>query len=316
MPTSEPSHSRDALNHGQSHNHGHARHRVHSHDHRESERIGFAFWLNFTFTIIEIVGGVLTNSVAILSNAIHDFGDTLAIGFGWLASRLAKRNPDDSYTYGYRRLSLLSALGIGLTLGIGSVIIIANAAARLLEPQTPHVGGMFWLSIIGIAANGIAAIRLLGGHTQNEKILSWHLLEDVLGWVAILIASIAIRYTGWSIIDPLLSIVFTLFILWNVVRNLRATLRLFLQKAPDVELMEQVKARLRELDGVKALHHLHLWSLDGEHHVLTAHIELTQCLNAAEQMALKRKIHDTLEPHRLAHTTIEFEFPDEICRDH
>jgi cobalt-zinc-cadmium efflux system protein len=304
-----------------SHHHAHHDKHAHAHSntahgHHESRRIGFAFWLNLSFTIIEIIGGVLTNSVAILSNAIHDLGDTLAIGFSWFASRLAQRHPDDAYTYGYRRLSLLSALGIGITLVIGSAIIIVNAVTRLWQPQTPHAAGMFWLALVGIAVNGIAALRLHGGMTQNEKILSWHLIEDVLGWVAVLVASIAIHYTGWSIIDPLLSIGFTLFILFNVVRNLRDTLHLFLQKSPDTELAATIRKQLQTLPSVATLHHVHLWSLDGHHHVLTAHVVLSEQLTAHRQLELKQQIHHTLEPHALAHTTIEFEFPEETCRDH
>jgi cobalt-zinc-cadmium efflux system protein len=294
----------------------HHRHDQHHAPPREGQRIGFAFWLNFCFTLIELIGGILTNSVAILSNAIHDFGDTLAIGFGWLSSRLAQRSPDAAYTYGYRRLSLLSALAIGLTLVAGSIVVIANALPRLWLPQTPHVGGMFALAVIGVAANGIAALRLYGGRTQNEKILSWHLLEDVLGWLAVLLASIAIYFTGWDIIDPLLSIGFTLFILVNAIRNLRDTLRLFLQKSPDQQLTETIKLAFNALDGVADTHHLHLWSLDGEHHVLTAHVALREALDTAQQLALKEKIHALLTPYELSHTTIEFEFPAEKCRDH
>lgn len=302
--------------HHRAHGHGHHHAPAHAHGARESDRIGFAFWLNFVFTIIEIIGGVLTNSVAILSDAIHDLGDTLAIGFGWIASKLSQRHPNDAYTYGYRRLSLLSALAIGATLVVGSTIILLNAVPRLWQPQAPHTEGMFWLALLGIAVNGAAALRLHGGRTQNEKMLSWHLLEDVLGWVAVLIASIAIHYTGWNIIDPLLSIAFTLFILANVVRNLRDTLRLFLQKSPDAGLMSTVRSALLALDGIHTLHHVHLWSLDGEHHVLTAHIVLAKNLDAEAQLELKRQIHRALDPYHLAHTTIEFEFPNEICRDH
>lgn len=295
--------------------HHHGGHHGHQHTHAESQRIGLAFWLNFCFTIIELVGGVMTNSVAIMSDAIHDFGDTLAIGFGWLASRLSRRSPNDAYTYGYRRLSLLSALIIGITLVIGSIVILFNAVPRLWHPQTPHIAGMFWLALLGIAVNGAAALGLRGGHTQNEKVLSWHMVEDVLGWVAVLVASIVIRFTGWAIIDPLLSIAFTLFILYNVVFNLRDTLRLFLQKSPDTLLLNSVREKLGSLSEVKALHHLHLWSLDGSHHVLTVHLALKTDLTVGEQLTLKQQIHALLEPHALAHTTIEFEFPAEICRD-
>ena len=301
--------------HDHHHTHTHAHAHAHAHAHHESERIGFAFWLNLIFTLIEIVGGLLTNSIAILSNAVHDLGDTLAIGFGWVASRLARRNPDDAYTYGYRRLSLLSALVISMTLVIGSIVILSNALPRLWHPQHVRENGMFWLGLLGVAINGAAAWRLRGGHTQNEKVLSWHLLEDVLGWVAVLIGSVVIHFTGWTLVDPILSIGFTLFILFNVVRSLRETLRLFLQKSPDPALTENIKRDLIAVQGVAGTHHVHLWSLDGQHHVLTAHVTLAHELIASEQLAMKQRIHQTLVPYALTHTTIELEMPSETCRD-
>src|SRR5690606_12401734 len=303
------------------HDHLHLNHpSAHRHDGNddrgESRRIGFAFWLNLIFTIIEIIGGLLTNSVAILSDAIHDLGDTLAIGFGWVASRLGRRDPNAAYTYGYRRLSLLSALVIGVILVIGSIIIIANALPRLWHPEDVHTQGMFWLAVLGIAVNGVAAFRLHGGHTQNEKVLSWHLIEDVLGWVAVLVASIVIHFTGWTIIDPLLSIAFTLFILFNVVFNVGDTLRLFLQKSPDPGLTETIRGDLLALPGVADIHHMHLWSLDGAHHVPTAHVAQQESLSAEQQLALKQHIHTALHPYALTHTTIQLELPAEDCRDH
>jgi len=293
------------------HSHGHA------HAHNESGRIGFAFWLNAGFALIEFIGGLITNSVAITSNAIHDFGDALAIGFGWLASRAAQRAPDLDYTYGYRRLSLLSALLNGLILSIGSIWVIARAWPRLWNPQPPELGGMFGLALLGVAINGVAALRLRGGGaTQNERMLSWHLLEDVLGWSAVLVASLIIYFTGWNAVDALLSILVALFILFNVARNLRNTLRLFLQVSPDARLTGEVRAALEALPEVASAHHLHLWSLDGRHHVLTTHLTLKHDLGTDQQLQLKSAIHALLAPYELAHTTIEFEFPSEICRDH
>lgn len=301
-----------AHSHGQGQGHSHG----HPHSHGESSRIGLAFALNLLFAVVELVGGLLTNSVAILSNALHDFGDALAIGFGWVSSRQAERAPDVDYTYGYRRLSLLSALVNGIILSVGSVAVIARALPRLWDPQPPAVAGMFGLAVLGLAVNSYAALRLRGGHTHNERMLSWHLLEDVLGWAAVLIGSVVIHFTGWNRVDPLLSIAVTLFILFNVARNLRNTLRLFLQVSPDRKLIERIRRTLEELDGVGGAHHLHLWSLDGEHHVLTTHLTLRRDLDSGQQLRLKEEIHRRLEPFALTHTTIEFEFPAETCRDH
>lgn len=293
--------------------HGH--HHSHSHGTSESARIGLAFWLNLGFALIEFIGGFLTNSVAIMSDAVHDLGDSLAIGFGWIASHAARRAPDTSFTYGYRRLSLLSAALNGLILTAGSLWVISEAVPRLWQPELPHTSGMFGLAVLGVAVNGFAALRLRSGGTANERMLSWHLIEDTFGWLAVLIGSGLIHLTGWAIVDPLLSIGFTLIILYNVTRNLRSTIKLFLQVSPDRALTEQLRRTLEGLPGVRSSHHLHLWSLDGQHHVLTVHLELDDQVSPAGQLALKREIRQRLRQFDLAHTTIEFEFPDESCRD-
>ncbi|MEH8017693.1 cation diffusion facilitator family transporter [Rheinheimera muenzenbergensis] len=298
--------------------HSHASHQhPHGHNHTpaESSNIALAFWLNFGFALIEIVGGILTNSVAIIADAIHDLGDSLAIAFAWVASKVAAKQPTQRYSYGYRRWSLLSALISGVILLLGSAWVLSEAIPRLWQPQLPHVGGMFALAILGVAVNGMAVLRLRSGKTQNEKVLSWHLLEDVLGWVAVLLGSVLMYFTGWAWLDPALSIAFTLFILLNVLKALRQTLALFLQVSPDLQLQQQISNQLSGLDFVESIHHLHLWSLDGEQHVLTMHVEIATPANAERQLHYKQQIAAVLAPYKLSHTTIEFEISGEHCRD-
>lgn len=298
------------------HCHSHGQHNGHSHAHySENSNIALAFWLNFGFALIEIVGGILTNSVAIIADAIHDLGDSLAIGFAWIASKIAAKQPTEKYSYGYRRWSLLSALISGLILLVGSGWVLSEAIPRLWQPQLPHTGGMFVLAVLGIAVNGAAALRLRRGKTQNEKVLSWHLLEDVLGWIAVLLGAVLMYFTGWAWLDPLLCIGFTLFILFNVVKSLRQTLALFLQVTPDPALQQQISAQLVKLDFVKSIHHLHLWSLDGEQHVLTMHIDITTPPEPDRLLAYKKQIAAVLAPYHLSHTTVEFEISGEACRD-
>ena len=297
------------------HTHGHSHHGHHHAHHSESSNIALAFWLNFGFALIEIVGGILTNSVAIIADAIHDLGDSLAIGFAWIASKVATKQPTERYSYGFRRWSLLSALISGVILLVGSGWVLAEAIPRLWQPQLPHVGGMFALAILGVTVNGIAALRLRGGKTQNEKVLSWHLLEDVLGWVAVLLGAILMYFTGWAWLDPALCIGFTLFILFNVARSLRQTLALFLQVTPDPQLQQQISTALEQLDFVKSIHHLHLWSLDGEQHVLTMHVEIAVPPTPELQLTYKQQIASVLAPYHLSHTTVEFEMAGEACRD-
>ncbi len=290
-------------------------HDHHHHHHRESDNIAVAFWLNFSFTLIEIVGGLLTNSVAILADAVHDLGDSLAIAFAWGASKMAQKGANARYSYGYRRWSLLSALINSCILVVGSVWVLSEAIPRLFEPQTPYAPGMIALAVLGVLVNGAAVYKLRFGKTQNEQVLSWHLLEDVLGWATVLVGSIVLYFTGWVWLDPLLSIGFSCFILLNVWRSLQKTTLLFLQVTPDEGQYQQINQALASQTFVQEVHHLHLWSLDGEQHVLTVHLRLKANADSQQMMHYKMQLSDLLKPFQLAHTTIEFESPQEVCRD-
>ena len=301
-----------------SHSHTHSHAHSHSHSHTKdmsSNRIGWAFFLNLGFTIIEFIGGWLTNSTAIMSDAVHDLGDTLSIGSAWVLNKLGKKQANNEFSYGFRRLSLFGALLNSIVLIAGSIWVMTEAIPRLFNPVMPEAEGMLLLAIFGVCVNGFAAYKLSGGETLNERVLNWHLLEDVLGWVAVLIVSIVLMFIELPILDPLLSIAFTLFILVNVARNLWTTLKLFAQSSPDLELTHQVKQTLLTLNHVADLHHFHLWSLDGESHVLTAHLQLDQRLDVHQQELLKSELKQQLATFRLEHTTIELEWPNEACRD-
>ena len=297
---------------------------MHSHSHGNSNdqsdddasrRIGWAFFLNVGFTLVELVGGLLTNSTAILADAVHDLGDSLSIGLAWLLARLSRRPPSENFSYGYRRFSLLGSLLNGIVMILGSIWVLNSAIPRLLEPVMPVTEGMFGLAIFGVAVNGFAAFKLSKGTTLNERMLNWHLLEDVLGWVAVLIVSIVLMFKEWPILDPILSIGFTLFVLVNVVRNLFKTIRLFLQGTPEELSLAPIREALTTLEGIAAIHHLHVWSLDGEKHVLSAHLVLSQNLEMTQQLTLKLKVAQSLQQFKFEHTTIEFELKDEPCRD-
>ncbi|MFL0799424.1 MAG: cation diffusion facilitator family transporter [Agarilytica sp.] len=291
---------------------------MHKHDHqhnKDSARIAWAFFLNVGFTIIEFIGGMLTNSTAIMADAVHDLGDSLSIGLAWILSELSNRESTSKFSYGYRRFSLLGAMINGIVLIIGSIWVLSEAIPKLLNPEMPVVEGMFGLAILGVTVNGYAAFKLSKGKSLNEQMLNWHLLEDVLGWVAVLVVSIILMFVEWPILDPILSIAFTLFILINVLRNLWVTIKLFLQATPNDDTANNIRESLLSFTEIKDVHHLHFWSLDGEHHVMTAHLELCELIEPARQIQLKTEIAKRLTEFRLEHTTIELEFPDERCRD-
>lgn len=295
--------------------HSHSHNHAHFHDDEASKRIGWAFFLNLTFTIIEFIGGWLTNSTAIMADAIHDLGDSFSIGAAWGLNKLSNKPASNRFSYGYKRFSLLGALINALVLTVGSIFILIEAIPRLAEPEMPYVEGMFLLAIFGIAVNGYAAYKLSQGKSLNERVLNWHLLEDVLGWVAIFVISIALMFVDWPILDPVLSICFTLFILFNVVRTLKSTIYLFLQAVPDVELIKNIKTKLSSKGIVGEVHHLHIWSLDGENNVLTAHIVLNTEVSNQQLKVYKKELLDELKEFEFAHTTLEIEFLDEQCRD-
>ncbi|QDG36481.1 cation transporter [Alteromonas mediterranea] len=301
------------------HHHHSARDNPHSHSHElenaDSTRIGWAFWLNFTFTIIEFIGGWLTNSVAIMADAVHDLGDTLSIGLAWYLSKLGKKASTEKYTYGFKRLSLMGAMINGVILVVGAVWILSEAIPRLANPEMPVTEGMMGLAVLGILVNGLAAYKLHGGHSMNEKVLNWHLIEDAMGWVAVLIVAIVLHFVNWPILDPILSIGFTLFILINVIRYVVQTMSLFLQGVPDLATRNAISKQLLSIQHVEEIHHVHFWSLDGEQHVLTAHVVINCLIDNEKLRALKQEVNERLTPFGLSHTTIEFELPGEPCRD-
>ena len=292
---------------------------MHNHAHNDSNdssrRIGWAFFLNVGFTIIEFIGGWLTNSTAIMADAVHDLGDSLSIGLAWLLNKVSDKSADESFSYGYQRFSLLSALINGAVLVGGSIWVLSEALPRLLNPQMPHAEGMIALAIFGVLVNGFAAYKLSAGKSLNERILNWHLLEDVLGWFAVLIVAIILLFVDLPILDPVLSIGFTLFILINVAKNLVSTIRIFLQATPNKTVRLKIINDLQSLTYISDVHHIHLWSLDGNNNVLTAHLTLNNSIDPLVQTKIKDEIATLLIPYDLSHTTIELEFPNETCRD-
>lgn len=272
-----------------------------------------AFFLNLGFTIIEIVGGFWTNSIAVLSDALHDLGDSISLGLAWYFQRYSQKEGDNKFTYGYHRFSLLGALITTAVLIVGSLFILYHAAIRVLEPQEPIASGMLILAIIGITVNGAAYLRLRSGTSLSEKVVSWHLIEDVLGWVAVLIVAIVLMFYNVPILDPILSILITLWVLYNVMKNAKEAFFIFLQRAPDEVHVDAVAEKVLSVEGVASTHHVHVWSLDGERTILSAHAVVEPGLGDEGIARVKRLIKKALEPYHFDHMTIEIEFGPDDC---
>jgi len=272
------------------------------------KRMGIAFLLNLFFACFELVGGLFTGSVAILSDALHDLGDSLSIGLSLGLEKVSKRPADGKYTYGYLRFSVLGSL---LTYGIlaaGSLAVLAGAAERLMNPVAIRYDGMILLAVFGVGVNFLAAWFTHGGESLNRRALSLHMLEDVLGWVTVLAGAVVMKLTGAVWPDAVLSMGVALFILSHAGKGLLAVGRLFLEKVPAEIHLEELKAHLEDVEGVAEVHHLHLRSLDGFRHEATLHAVIT-----GDAAATKAHLREELAEHGAVHTVIETERVGETC---
>ncbi len=291
----------------------------HGHDHGKTEttNIKVAFFLNLLFTIVEIIGGFFTNSMAILADALHDLGDSLSLGLAWYFQRLSNKKSNKSFTYGYKRYTLIGALVNATVLLVGSVIIISETVPRLFNPQVAHAPGMMLLAVLGIIINGAAVIRLKRGNTINERVVMLHLLEDVLGWIAVLVGAIIMYFFDWPIIDPILSLGIASYVLFNVFRNMRDVMKILLQGVPDNVEHKEVTEYIASIEEIIDFHDLHIWSLDGQFNILSIHTVVNRSFEIDQIPALKLKIREGLKPLNIHHATIEIDLEKEDCNfDH
>ena len=296
------------------HSHEGHSHAGHNHSHGDSAKnLGIAFFLNLGFAVIEIIGGVWTNSVAIISDAVHDFGDAFSIGVSFFLERYSKKRRTRTFTYGYKRVSTLGALINSIVLLVGSVFVFMETIPRLFHPAEVNYSGMMWLAIAGLAVNGFAALRLMKGNSISQRAVMLHLLEDVLGWLAVLVGSLVIRYTGWYFIDPLLSVCIGIFILTNVCRTLYAIFRILLQATPEHIPEDKVKPVLEGVPGVKEVHDLHVWTLDGEKNIASAHLIVSDVASREDVIKVKHEAVDKLKEMGIDHLTVEIEYESEGC---
>lgn len=286
----------------------------HTHTNQSGKNLRTAFLLNISFTIFEIIGGFYVNSVAIISDAVHDLGDSISLGISWYLDKKSKQEGNQKFTFGYKRFSLLGALINSLVLIGGSVYVIYEAVNRLIEPEYSDADGMIVFAIIGVAVNGYAAWKLSGGKTLNEKVVSWHLLEDVLGWAAVLVVAIILKFKQTPYLDPALSLFIAAYILYGVVKRLKEALVIFLQGVPEDMSIDKIETELIKIENVDSIHHTHIWSQEGEHHVFSTHLKLKNISNLKELLQIKNDIRKSLKPYHFSHCTVETELDQETCR--
>ena len=274
---------------------------------KTEKNILVAFLLNLAFSLFELIGGIFTHSVAILSDAVHDFGDALSIGISYALEKKSRAAVDEAHTYGYLRYSVLGGLITTVILILGSGMMIKESVERLVHPVAVNACGMLVLAVIGLAVNLVAAFVTREGDSLNQKAVNLHMLEDVLGWAVVLVGAVVMVFTDIGILDALMSIGVAAFILVCAVKNLIEIADLFLEKTPADVDVAHLKEELLRINGVRDVHHLHIRSMDGAHHYATFHV----VTDSDDLPSLKAALRAELAEHHIVHAVIETE--TDVC---
>ena len=277
---------------------------------KSSSNMTIAFLLNFSFAIIEFIFGLLFHSSAVLADAVHDTGDALAIGLSTLFEKVSTKKEDREYTLGYKRYSLLGALLTSVILLVGSTLVIVENVPKLFAPEKVNYDGMLVLGIVAIVVNTAASRVVSHGHSHNESILSLHFLEDILGWVAVVVVSLILRFTDWYFLDPLLSLIIAGFILSKALPKFWENIQIFLDHVPSDVDLGQLYQEIAALENVRAITQLNVWTTDGLEKFAMLHICLENPNLLAETQA---NLRQKLLAYGIAKVTIQ---TDESLQEH
>lgn len=275
---------------------------------RSGTKILIAFLLNLAFSVYEFIGGIFTGSIAIVSDAIHDIGDAAGIGLSYFLERKSTGQPDEKYSYGYARYSVIGGVVNTLILLVGSVAVIYKAIGRIIDPTAINYNGMIIFAIIGVVINSCAAFFTRDGNSLNQKAVNLHMLEDVLGWIVVLVGAIIMKFTDFALLDPIMSIGVAVFILVNTLKNLKEAIDIFLEKTPSDTDIPEIISHVGEIEGVLGVHHVHVWTIDGQNKYATMHV-----VSNSDHREVKARVREELREHGICHATLELETEDEHC---
>lgn len=294
----------------------------HHHHHSHTKGLSVAFWLNLLFSIVEVAGGIFTNSTAIIADAFHDFMDAMAIGAAVWLEKVSTKKRTPKFTYGYKRFSLLAAVGLSVFILVGAVLMCIAAVRSFYHPEPVNSTGMLWIAVLGLIINGVAFLRMKKedehhhehghSHSHNSRAVMLHLLEDVLGWVAVLIGAVVIYFTSWYWIDGVLTLAIAIFVGYNAIRNLTSTASVLLQSVPETVDVEKLSNELSHIEGIDNIHDLHIWSLDGNFNVATLHA-VVHTAEDKQKENIFTAIINVLKKHHIQHPTIQLETTMDKC---
>jgi cobalt-zinc-cadmium efflux system protein len=293
-------------NHDKSCSHDHT---SHNHSHGVVKNLTVAFLLNASFTIIQLIGGIYTGSTMLISEAIHDLGDTISLGISVKFEKLANKKHDAKYTFGYQRFSILAAFINSITLVCFSLFIVIEAMPKIFDTTIININTVVWLAVLGIIFNGLAVLRTLKASKWNEKVVNLHLMEDFFGWVVVLITGVIINYTSWYILDPIVSIILALIIAYSSIKNVIKISKILLQSTPDTINNTVIMHKIYELSEIVEIHDLHFWTMDETKTLASLHIVTNDY-----QESLRDKIDSIMQNYGVDHCVIQIELIGEECR--
>lgn len=276
------------------------------------ENIKIAFLLNLAFSIVEAIGGILTNSISIISDSLHNLGDSITIGINYIFEKKSKKLPNKEYSYGYLRYTMLGSLIASFILLVGSVVIIYNVVPRLIKPLSVNYDAMIIFGIFGLLINLYATIKIMRSKEKDKKI-NTHMIEDTVIWLFILTGSICIKVFDLVIIDPILSLLIAVYILYQVYKYMKNIYNIFMEKVPKNVKIDEIKKDIESNENVDNVHHIHIWSMDGVNNYMTAHIHLNKVLSEEEIIKTKNDVKNKLKEDKINHITLEVEYFNEKC---
>lgn len=276
------------------------------------ENIKIAFLLNLVFSIIEAIGGILTNSISIISDSLHNLGDSITIGINYIFEKKSKKLTNKDYSYGYLKYTMLGSLIASFVLLVGSVVIIYNVIPRLIKPLEVNYDAMIIFGIFGLLINLYATIKIMRSKEKDKKI-NTHMIEDTIIWLFILMGSICIKVFNLVIIDPVLSLLIAIYILYQVYKYMKNIYNIFMEKVPKNIKIDEIKKEIEENENIDKVHYIHIWSMDGINNYMTAHIHLNKNLSEEEIIKIKNDIKNKLKEYNISQITLEVEYFNEKC---
>jgi cobalt-zinc-cadmium efflux system protein len=293
---------------------------IHIHKHEvKGKNLVYSILLNLLITIAQVVGGVVSGSLALISDALHNFSDVLSLGFSLFANKLSRKKASINHTFGYKRAELIAAFINAITLVIVALILTYGAIERFFNPHPIQSGLVIWLALLGIAVNGFSVLLLQkdAKHNINMKSAYLHLLTDMMASIAVLIGGLLMKFYAWYWVDSVMTILIAAYLIYVGVDLIKTATKMLMLFTPDYIDIKEIVREVHKISGVNKLHHIHIWHLNDEELHLEAHLDCSRDIKMSEFNLLLEKIEIILfEQFHINHINIQPEFNKEDPKDY